>query len=63
MTDLQKLYAESREAGRRGHYASLRWIARKVGFDPDTVARCLDRARQTDAIEARRSRRVRRGRS
>lgn len=60
MTDLQKLYAGHRDAG-KGHYASLRAIARQVGFDPDTVARCLDRARQADAIEARAARRLRRG--
>jgi hypothetical protein len=56
MTDLQKLYTGHREAG-RGHYSALRAVARATTLDPDTVARCLDRARQTDAIEARQRRR------
>lgn len=56
MTDLQKLYQGARQHG--GHYAALRAVAKATGLDPDTVARCLDSARETDAIEARRARRA-----
>ena len=55
MTDLQKLYADARKE--RGHYAALRDVARQTGLDPDTITRCLDRARESAAIEARRARR------
>lgn len=54
MTDLQKLYLEARNGGRRGHHAALRILADRVGVDKDTIQRCLDRARQSDAIDARR---------
>lgn len=55
MTDLQKLYSGARKD--RGHYAALREVARQTGLDPDTITRCLDRARESAAIEACRSRR------
>lgn len=62
MTDLQKLYLTARKGGQRGHFAALRNVAAQVGFDPETVGRCLDRAREADAIDARRARRASRKR-
>ena len=56
MTDLQKLYAEARVNGRRGHHAALRHVARQTNLDPETVDRCLRRARRTDEVEARKAR-------
>jgi hypothetical protein len=58
MTELQKRYLSARKGGQRGHYAALRLIARETGIDPDSVGRCLDRAREADAIDARRARRA-----
>jgi hypothetical protein len=58
LTDLQKLYLSARKGGQRGHFAALRLIASQVGFDPETVGRCLDRAKEADAIDARRARRA-----
>ena len=62
MTELQKLYLVAR-AGHKsvGHYAALRRLANMTGIDADTVGRCLDRAKEADAIDARRSRRKGRG--
>jgi hypothetical protein len=60
VTDLQKLYLSARKGGQRGHFAALRAVAAEVGFDPDTVGRCLDRAKEADAIDARRARRANR---
>lgn len=54
MTELQKMYAEARVNGGRGHHAALRHIARAIGVDKDTVDRCLKRARRTDVLESRR---------
>lgn len=54
MTDLQKLYLEARNGGRRGHHAALRAVSDQTTIDKDTVQRCLDRARKADAIDARR---------
>lgn len=59
MTDLQKLYLSARKGGQRGHYAALRHLARETGIDADSVGRCLDRAKEADAIDARRARRAR----
>lgn len=58
MTVLQKLYLSARKGGRVGHYAALRKVAEETGLDPDTVGRCLDRAREADAIDARRAKRA-----
>lgn len=58
MTDLQKLYLSARKGGQRGHYAALRLVAGQTGIDPDSVGRALDRAREADAIDARRARRA-----
>lgn len=58
MTDLQKLYLSARKGGSRGHFAALRLVASQVGFDAETVGRCLDRAKEADAIDARRARRA-----
>lgn len=55
MSDLQNLYLEARENGRR-HHAALRHMARQTGLDPETIDRCLKRARRTEAIEARKAR-------
>lgn len=60
MTDLQKLYLMARKGGERGHYAALRLVSRQTGIDADSVGRCLDRAREADAIDARRARRANR---
>ncbi len=62
MTDLQKMYLSARKGGQRGHYAALRQIERQTGIDADTVGRCLDRAREADAIDARRAKRAARKR-
>lgn len=61
MTDIQKMYLAARKGGTRGHYAALREVARQIGADPGTVGRCLDRAREADAIDARRARRAHQG--
>jgi len=58
VTDLQTMYRAERAGGRRGHFAALRGIARQIGVDPETVGRCLDRAKEADAIDARRARRA-----
>lgn len=63
MTDLQKLYLEARNGGRRGHHAALRAVADQTTIDKDTVQRCLDRARQADAIDARRKNKTKKQRA
>ena len=57
MTDLQKHYLAARKGGQTGHYKALRTVAENTGLDPETVGRCLDRAREADAMDARRARR------
>lgn len=57
MTELQKRYLTARSGGRVGHFAALRAIAKDTGIDADSVGRCLDRAREADAMDARRARR------
>lgn len=54
-TDLQLKYAAARINGKRGHHAALRAIARDTGIDEATVDRCLKRARRTDVLESKRS--------
>lgn len=63
MTDLQKLYLAARNGGRRGHHAALRTVADQTTIDKDTVQRCLDRARQADAIDARRKNKTKKQRA
>lgn len=53
MTDLQKMYLAARAGNKRGHRAALRHISIQTGIDPDTIDRCLRRAKRTDQIEAR----------
>jgi transposase len=55
MTELQKMYAEARVNGRRGHHGALRAIARQTGIDEATVDRCLKRARRSDALDEKRA--------
>lgn len=57
MTDMQLLYVKIRTEQKCGHRAALRVISRLTGVDPDSVDRCLQRARRTDAIEAKRAKR------
>lgn len=47
-TDLQLLYLQARAGNRRRHRAAIEELATRTGIDPDTVARCLHRARRTD---------------
>jgi IS30 family transposase len=54
VTDLQKLYLQARAANKRGHHGALRHVARQTGLDPETIDRCLKRARRTDVLEAKR---------
>ena len=54
MTELQKMYAAARIGNKRGHHAALRHIARQTGIDPESIDRCLKRARRSDALDARR---------
>ena len=58
MTDLQKAYLAARAGGKRRHHAALRHVARQYGLDPETVDRCLRRARRTDQAEARKAERT-----
>lgn len=55
MTDLQKLYLQARAGSKRGHHGALRFIASQTGLDPETIDRCLKRARRTDVLEAKRA--------
>ena len=59
MTDLQKHYLAARKCGQTGHYKALRTVAENTGLDPETVGRCLDRAREADAVDERRARKTR----
>ena len=52
-TDLQRLYLQARVGNKRRHRAAVEELARKTGLDPDTVARCLHRARRTDERDAK----------
>jgi hypothetical protein len=51
-TDLQLLYLQAR-VGRVRHRTALERIARKTGIDPETIARCLHRARRADEQAAK----------
>lgn len=53
MTELQKMYLQARAGNKRRHHAALRHLARQTGLDPETVGRCLQRARRTDEREAK----------
>lgn len=55
MTDLQRMYLTAR-SGNVGHYAALRKVEAATGIDAETIVRCLDRAREADAMDARRAR-------
>lgn len=61
LTELQKRYLVARQGGRVGHFAALRTVSNATGLDPDTVGRCLDRAREADAMDARKARRKKGG--
>lgn len=52
-TDLQLLYLQARAGNKRRHRSALEHVARRTGLDPDTVARCLHRARRADERDAK----------
>lgn len=53
MTALQLLYLQARAGRKRGHRSAVEHVAAGTGLDPDTVARCLHRARRADERDAK----------
>jgi hypothetical protein len=58
MTSMQMMYLKTRTEQKCGHRAALRIMAAETGIDPDSIDRTLQRARRSDAIDAKRNKKA-----